>query len=101
MNPKEIPTTQSPIAIKWSFPYLTFSTIRERMTADGIEKSSMIITEVRVVCEKASSTMKVVKKTGFNLLNTVAYESTKEHKKSFQMEIWLYLPFWVLFVCQK
>ena len=58
MNPKEIPTIQSPIAMKWSFPYLTFSTIKERTTADGIEKSSMIITEVRVVWEKASRTRK-------------------------------------------
>ena len=61
MNPKDIPTTQSPIAIKWSFPYLTFNTIKERTTADGMEKSSMIITDVRVVCEKARSTIRSCK----------------------------------------
>ena len=53
------------------------------MTAEGIEKSSMIITDVIDVWLNAITIIRV------------AVESTSEQRKSFHMATGVYLPEWV------
>lgn len=80
--------------------YFTFRTKIDRATADGIEKSSIIITDVRLVYVYAritflteKFTVSILNVAMWHLLRIVAWVSTTEQRNNFQMAIGVYLPF--------
>ena len=79
-NPREIPQTHIAIARKCRGLYLIFRQHILSKTAEGIEKSSIIITLVMEVYVKAYT------------INMVAEVSTREHMNSFQMATSVYFP---------